>query len=125
MLHTASSIRWPKDRHSACISVLRRYVAEAWRRERVVTVAALCVVATTERSDTAADIKLRARRSMKIAINDSAKEAGLWPCGDARALLELLGILLADVETDTGVAARDLGISDASFARRVCVPFFR
>ena len=54
---------------------------------------------------------------MKIAINDSAKAAGLWPCEKARALPELLGILLADVETDISVAARDLGISDASFMR--------
>jgi hypothetical protein len=89
-------------------------VAEAWRRERVVTVGALCVAATTERCGTVADIKLRARRTMKIAINHSAKAAGLWPCAEARALL---GILLADVETDISVAARDLGISDASFVR--------
>ena len=54
---------------------------------------------------------------MKTAINDSAKVAGLWPCADARALLELLGVLLKDAEADVSVAARDLGISDASFMR--------
>jgi hypothetical protein len=54
---------------------------------------------------------------MKIAINDSAKAAGLSPCAEGRALTELLGILLADVELDISVAARDLGISDASFVR--------
>jgi hypothetical protein len=48
---------------------------------------------------------------MKIAINDSAKAARLWPCAEAGPLPELLGILLADVETDISVAARDLGIS--------------
>ena len=54
---------------------------------------------------------------MKIAINGSAKAARLRPCAEARALPELLGILLADVELDISVAARDLGISDASFMR--------
>ena len=54
---------------------------------------------------------------MKIAINDSAKAARLWPCAEAGPLPELLGNLLADVETDISVAARDLGISDASFVR--------
>ena len=54
---------------------------------------------------------------MKTAINDSARAAGLCPNAEARALPELLGILLADVETDISVAARDLGISDASFMR--------
>jgi hypothetical protein len=32
-------------------------------------------------------------------------------------LLELLAFLLSDVDTDIGVAARDLGIADASFVR--------
>jgi hypothetical protein len=32
-------------------------------------------------------------------------------------LLQLLDILLSDVDTDIGVAARDLGIADASFVR--------
>ena len=54
---------------------------------------------------------------MKTAINDSAKAAGLLPCAEARALAELLGILLADVETDISVAARGLTISDVSCVR--------
>ena len=107
----------PKDRHSARISVLRWQVAEAWRHERVVTVGALRVAATRDTSGAVADIKLRAIRTMKTAINDSARAAGLCPNGEARALPELLGILLADVELDISVAARDLGISDASFMR--------
>jgi len=64
-----------------------------------------------------AEIKLGARRTMKTAINDSVKAVELLPCVEARALPELLGILLADVELDISVAARDLGISDASFMR--------
>jgi hypothetical protein len=54
---------------------------------------------------------------MKTAIDDSGQAAGLWPRADARALLELLGVLLEDADTDISVAARDLGISDASFVR--------
>jgi hypothetical protein len=36
---------------------------------------------------------------------------------EIRTSLELLGVLLADVRTDTSVASRDLQISDASFVR--------
>jgi hypothetical protein len=36
---------------------------------------------------------------------------------ERRAVFELLGLLLADVRTDTIVASRDLQISDASFVR--------
>jgi len=78
--------------------------------------ATLCSI-KAPRSGTAADIKLRATRAMKIAINDSAKAARPWPCAEAGALPELLGILLADVETDISVAARDLRISDTGFVR--------
>lgn len=83
----------------------------------MVTVGALCVAATRDTSGAVVDIKLRAIRTMKTAINDSARAAGLCPNAEARALPELLGILLADVELDISVAARDLGISDASFMR--------
>ena len=79
-------------------------MAEAWRRERVVTVGA----ATRERSGGVADIKLRARRAMNIAINDSASMAGLRLAAQSRARVDVLGALLADVDTDINVAARDL-----------------
>jgi hypothetical protein len=54
---------------------------------------------------------------MKTAINDSANAVGQWPRAETRALLELLGVLLADVETDVNVASRDRGISDSSRVR--------
>lgn len=83
-------------------------MAEAWCRERLVTVGALCVAATTERCGTVADIKLRAIRTMKIAINDSARMVGLRLAAQSRARVDVLGALVADVDTDISVAARDL-----------------
>jgi hypothetical protein len=54
---------------------------------------------------------------MNIAINDSTSVAGPRPAVQPRAPGDLLGALLADVEADINVAARDLQISDASFVR--------